>query len=137
MDEPTSGVSKDLRRFLVQLAVDPVRLAAFLNDPDQAMNKAGLVAEDQAALSSGDQGAIHARVAEPISPEAVVAAAAGAGNRPPPPPRGPYNGGGWGPPWPANPYAPYFIPPGAWQAMYPWYGKHRFPQAAHWPPRPR
>jgi hypothetical protein len=52
-----------VRSFLVALATDPARLGAFIKDADAEMKTAGLSAEDQAVLKSGNPGLIHARLA--------------------------------------------------------------------------
>lgn len=53
-----------LNDFLSEMVLDPAKLAAYVADPQGTMTAAGLGAEDQKALESTDQNAIHARVVE-------------------------------------------------------------------------
>lgn len=55
-----SVMSTNLNRFLARLAIDPDRFSEFVTDPRAASEKAGLSAEDQAVLFSGDQNEIYA-----------------------------------------------------------------------------
>src|SRR5437879_896436 len=47
-----------LRTFLMGLAIDPAKLAAFIRDPKAAMDAAGLDGNDRRALESGSAGAM-------------------------------------------------------------------------------
>jgi hypothetical protein len=61
---PRGSDSEDqLRAFLVEVATDPAALGRFVKDPEASMSEAGLAAEDQAVLRSGDPGTINARLA--------------------------------------------------------------------------
>ena len=53
-----------LNDFLSEMVLDPAKLAAYVADPQGTMTAAGLGAEDQKALESTDQNAIHARVVD-------------------------------------------------------------------------
>src|SRR5689334_23709986 len=58
------GESEDqLRAFLVEVATDPGALGRVVKEPDAGMSEAGLSAEDQAVLKSGNPGVINARLA--------------------------------------------------------------------------
>jgi hypothetical protein len=59
-----------LRAFLVELATQPQRLGEFIKDPDAAMKTAGLEAEDQTLLKSGNATAINARLRGKVTPKA-------------------------------------------------------------------
>jgi hypothetical protein len=63
-----TAMSDNLKQFLVSLASDSEKLGGYLSDPDAAMAAAGLAAEDRAALKSGSQASIQARLS---GPEAV------------------------------------------------------------------
>ncbi len=60
-EQPESG--DKVRAFLVKLATDPRELGQFIKDPEATMNSAGLGADDQAVLKSGNQAAINSRLA--------------------------------------------------------------------------
>jgi len=49
-----------LTNFLSELAVSPEKLASYQKNPDAAMKKAGLDADEIAALKSGDPAKVHA-----------------------------------------------------------------------------
>jgi hypothetical protein len=51
-----------LRKYLAMLAIDYSRLAEHLENPSASAEKAGLSSEDQAALFSGDQSLLYARL---------------------------------------------------------------------------
>jgi hypothetical protein len=51
-----------LRKYLAMLAIDYARLAEHLENPSASAEKAGLSSEDQAALFSGDQSLLYARL---------------------------------------------------------------------------
>ncbi|MRG95842.1 hypothetical protein [Polyangium spumosum] len=53
-----------LNDFLSEMVLDPAKLAAYIVDPQGTMKAAGLGADDQKALESTDQTAIHARIAD-------------------------------------------------------------------------
>jgi hypothetical protein len=62
--DPKGGESDDqLRAFLVDVATDPAALGRFVKDPEATMSEAGLSADDQAVLRSGNPAAINARLA--------------------------------------------------------------------------
>ena len=119
-----TGASEELRRFLVEMAVDPEKLAAFFKEPTKAMGAARLSLEDQAALRSGDQSAIHARLAEVIMHDTASSSysyghfpahrhgwwgvAYGTSDTP-------YNGRQWVPSWVPHPYPAHQVA-AAWQA---------------------
>jgi hypothetical protein len=52
----------ELKKFLAELAVDPVKLGEFIHDPNAAMTAAELSDEDKDALKSGFPGIIYARL---------------------------------------------------------------------------
>lgn len=52
-----------LQDFLTDLALDPAMYAAFMRDPDAVMRSAGLAAESQSVLKSGDSATIAAGLA--------------------------------------------------------------------------
>src|SRR4051794_25548040 len=60
-DEPEAKGDR-VREFLVSLATDPAELGRFVRDPRASMSAAELDPDDQAILSSGDAGAINARL---------------------------------------------------------------------------
>jgi hypothetical protein len=62
LTEEAPPVKNDVRDFLTSLATDPAKLGTFIKDPDGSMSAAGLTAEDQAILKSGNPGAIYARL---------------------------------------------------------------------------
>jgi hypothetical protein len=62
-DPKSSEPDDQLRDFLVGVATDPAALGRFVKDPETSMSEAGLSAEDQAVLRSGNPGAINARLA--------------------------------------------------------------------------
>jgi hypothetical protein len=53
-------MSKDLKAYMVCLAIDPEQLSNFIADPERAMERAGLSPEHRAVLLSGDQYRIFA-----------------------------------------------------------------------------
>jgi hypothetical protein len=62
--DPKGSESEDqLRAFLVEVATDPAALGRFVKDPETSMSEAGISAEDQAVLRSGNPNAINARLA--------------------------------------------------------------------------
>ena len=65
------GPSEDtLSAFLVKLATDHSELGHFIRDPDGSMDQAGLSAQDQALLKSGNAAAINARLRGEPAPQA-------------------------------------------------------------------
>jgi hypothetical protein len=56
-------VSHTLGQFYADMALDPVRLAAFFSDPQEALRAAGLSEADRAAVESRDTRAIFDRIA--------------------------------------------------------------------------
>ncbi len=52
----------EFKQFLIALAVDPIKLGAFLSEPDAAMRDGGLNAVDQFILKSGNSMLIHSRI---------------------------------------------------------------------------
>jgi hypothetical protein len=57
-------MQNQLQNFLTDIALDPVKLAAYMRDPQAAMQEAGLGVEAQAALETGDQVAVLQRLGE-------------------------------------------------------------------------
>lgn len=57
-------MSEPLRAFMVRLATDPERLAAFIDDADAAMADAGLSAEERELVRSGDQDRLYEALAD-------------------------------------------------------------------------
>jgi hypothetical protein len=57
--------SAELRAFLAEIAADPVRLGAFMRDPDAELAASDLNEEDKVALRSGDPAALRARLDDP------------------------------------------------------------------------
>ena len=53
-------MSKDLKAYMVSLAIDPQQLSDFIANPGKAAEQAGLSPENRAALLSGDQERIFA-----------------------------------------------------------------------------
>lgn len=53
-------MSKDLKAYMVSLAIDPQQLSEFIANPGKAAERAGLSPENRAALLSGDQERIYA-----------------------------------------------------------------------------
>jgi hypothetical protein len=68
----TDRTAADIRAFLVGLATDPAKLGAFIRDANASMNEAGIAAEDQAILKSGNSTAIYARLIGYKTPAAAV-----------------------------------------------------------------
>jgi hypothetical protein len=68
------AMSENLKQFLVGLASDPEKLGGYLSDPDTAMAAAGLDPEDRAALKSGNQASIQARLSGPEPVNTTVSA---------------------------------------------------------------
>jgi hypothetical protein len=62
-DSKGSESEDQLRAFLVEVATDPAALGRFVKDPETSMSEAGVSAEDQAVLRSGNPIAINARLA--------------------------------------------------------------------------
>jgi hypothetical protein len=56
-------MSKDLKAYMVGLAIDPGQLSDFILDSEKAMERAGLSPGDREVLLSGDQGRIFAALA--------------------------------------------------------------------------
>ncbi len=56
-------MSKDLKAYMVCLAIDPEQLSDFISDSEKAMERAGLSLEHRAVLLSGDQYRIFAALA--------------------------------------------------------------------------
>jgi len=52
-------MNKNLKTYLVSLAIEPDRFSEFVANPGDAAKKAGLSSEDQAILLSGDQNRIY------------------------------------------------------------------------------
>jgi len=98
-------MSKDLKSYMVSLAIDPQELSDFIADPVKAAERAGLSPQDRAALLSGDQERIFAAltgraeskklehgIQAPTSPQPAVSQSVGV------------------PPWPAA-FQPAVYPP--------------------------
>lgn len=60
-------MNKDLKSYLVSLAIEPDRYSEFVANPCDAAKKAGLSAEDQAILLSGDQNRIYRALHDPVA----------------------------------------------------------------------
>ena len=73
-------MSDALKRFVVELASDVLRLSAFMDNAKGAMDGAGLSAEDQAIFTAGDQNRLYAYLKGLELPPPVP---------PPPPPQMP------------------------------------------------
>jgi len=56
-------MSKDLKAYMVGLAIDPEQLSDFILDSEKAMERAGISPEHRDVLLSGDQGRIFAALA--------------------------------------------------------------------------
>ena len=68
-------MADELRNFLSGLATDARRLGEFIRDPDSSMKQAGLSADDQATLKSGNPSAIYARITGQVAPPVTVVVA--------------------------------------------------------------
>jgi hypothetical protein len=72
MPKPTTPAAKEpsedkFNAYLVKLATDHRTLGHFIRDPDESMDQAGLTAQDQALLKSGNAAAINSRLrGEPV-----------------------------------------------------------------------
>jgi hypothetical protein len=65
-------MATELREFLAELATDPKRLAEFMADADDVMEKAELAEDDRNLLKSGNLAGIQARLAGAVPPQIVV-----------------------------------------------------------------
>jgi hypothetical protein len=65
-------MANELREFLAGLATDPKRLAEFMADADDVMEKAELAEDDRTLLKSGNLAGIQARLAGVVAPQIVV-----------------------------------------------------------------
>jgi hypothetical protein len=65
-------MATELREFLAGLATDPKRLAEFMADADDVMEKAELAEDDRNLLRSGNLAGIQARLAGAVPAQIVV-----------------------------------------------------------------
>lgn len=118
--------SDKLSKFLVDLAIDPLKLSAYLEDPEGTLEAANLDPGDADVLLSGNQAAIYARLKPPLpederspvpspGPESGPSVPGAADALPhaapgyPWPPQQP-----WQYPWAAGAQPAYFVPGYIW-----------------------
>ena len=66
------GDKKNVADYLLELAADPAKLDAHKEDPDGHMAAAGIDAESQAVIKTGDVQAVRAHLGEDDPPGCVL-----------------------------------------------------------------